>query len=306
MSDSLIVNNTFDGNMANNAGADILMKDTGDPARNTVIDNCNFSNSKTMLYASSYGGDGASIMINNKNITIQNCNFVNTTVYKQNGGAIAIKSTDCKIINVTITNSSTLNGEGGAIFASSGANNIIINNVNITNAHSESEDAGKDANGGAIYCAAPNANIILVRIVNATSLYNFTDGGKSAHGGAIYFSNTGTMSNITVINSSASAANGKALGGAVYRTNGNLYHALFIKVADGQWYLCAAHLCIADQLEELHDDRVVVIPRAKRGEDEVCPLYDLGHHFLDAADIPVVFVISHLIQPADAVSLPSL
>ncbi len=227
MSYAYIVNNTFDGNMANSSGGTILIKESS--GQYSVIDHCNISNSYVNQPINvQYGEGGGAIRIGfagrtgDNNITISNCIIINASTGSSYGGAISIQSENCTIENVTIINSSSKNHQGGAIHWT--GNNGKINNVNITNSSTHTTGTRNVANidGGAIYWTGSNANLNNVSINNA---YTNSTKTKDAHGGAIYIKSSNVyMNNISVNNSYASSVNNNAYGGAIYLDGNNRYY----------------------------------------------------------------------------------
>jgi len=167
---------------------------------------------------------GGAIFINSASVTLIDVTVDNSSAIAANaraqGGAIFSAQAYLSLNDVTLLNTFA-NGQGGAIFWT--GNNPTSNNVLIINSSTKVSNTTYDANGGAIYSSI--ATLSNIYIINSTA----TD-DKNVYGGAIYYTGS-TINNVTVVNATAISNNGTSYGGALsWRVSNtkNMYNSSFI------------------------------------------------------------------------------
>lgn len=219
--DGVIVNSTFENNVANRSAGAIFWFGT-----NGTIKNSNFTNNTALglvEYKDSYGhltygGYGGAIMWTGANGIVDKCNFEDNFAVKR-GGAVYLQGSDVGNCTNTTFNHCTFtkNGagtNGGAVDWHEGAHDGFI--YNSTFQHNTA-----NANGGAVYWRGHDGQIIDSNFINNTAKGLNTDSyGNSGDGGAMFWAGiNGTVENCIFLDNEAKknpSLNQSGRGGAVY------------------------------------------------------------------------------------------
>ena len=200
--DGLILNCTFEGNIAVNDGAGGAVMVDG---KNFRIENSTFTNNRATK------GTAGAISINGDGAVVKNCIFEDNKVGNGSAGVIALFASNCLVENCNFTDNYCTD-YGGAIVVSNRSNRIfnsVFKNNRVLNGLAQK-------GGGAIYSDCEN-----LTVDNCTFEYNYADG---AFGGAI------NAAGSTFVENSSFRNNHALLGNAIYASSSadvaNSYFAL--------------------------------------------------------------------------------
>lgn len=181
---------------------------------NVFLKDITFKNGKT-TGSSDHDYNGGALYIQGDHVTIQNCNFTNSTAHEK-GGAIYVSGDDCTL-NHTVFLDNLAHDDGGAV--SWYGNNGII--YDLIASHNTADGENGSPNAGTLLITGNNMLMDKLNISNSR-VYNKTIRDKSVKGGAIFL--TGNYCNITnslFTNCSLESSIANSSGGAIYILGNN-------------------------------------------------------------------------------------